>query len=262
MKLMVLTFVLVSSFLSGKNSWAQEEAAVINMPTTGKGCLVNLNKKSLGLDPQCRCIKLNNCFRFPAAKTSHALVGLTDKNGNAVHTQKFKSQLTESTNVFNQIMALKARGINSGSEIKELYKKLDSLNRDVRKDLLTRHASYFTKAKNQYRNDLKKENARQEKMRLQISEFVKKPQSVANVRNSTSPSKPALSNAQNPIPVKDSAMPATATVSNAEEVIKQNKLEELSKNLNQMNLDVNEDDSIFDIITKRYIRTYPKLIED
>ncbi len=46
------------------------------------------------------------------------------------------------------------------------------------------------------------------------------------------------------------------------EILEQDKAKEMSKMLEQMDLERTDDDSIFDIITKRYIKTYPNLLND
>lgn len=241
-----------------------------------RGCLVNLNKKSLGIDPACKCKESNICFKFNPVKQSEALLEITEKNGKAVYSQNFKNKSRESTNTFNQIIALKAQGKGSSSEIKELYKKLDKLNTEVRKNLLTGHGKYFDQIKSKYKKQLIQTKEREAKLKERIAKYLDNPKSqIDSIKNSLATSAPLSTEKQ--------AADATAKVQNAavskvsenqiskntvtgssynSEILEQEKIKELTKQLGRMDLERKDEDSIFDILTKRYLKTYPSLIED
>lgn len=249
-----------------------------------RGCLVNLNKKSLGIDPSCKCKETNICFKFNPVKQSEELLGVTEKNGRAVYSQDFKTKSRESASVFNQIIALKAEGKGSSAEIKELYVKLDKLNSAVRKNLLTNHSKHFSQIKSGYQKQLSTASQRETKLKDRIAKYLGDPKSqldsikssiAASSANKTNPA--PSSDTQEPSKEKEvvggtsttssenfnssSAMLANLPVYNSE-ILEQDKAKEMSKMLEQMDLERTDDDSIFDIITKRYIKTYPNLLND
>lgn len=263
-----------------------------------RGCLVNLNKKSLGIDPTCKCKETNICFKFNPVKQSEELLGATDRNGRAIYSQDFKTKSRESANVFNQIIALKAEGKGASPEIKELYVKLDKLNNSVRTSLLSNHSKHFTQIKSNYQKQLNITKQRENKLKDRIAKYLGDPKSQLDSIKSSIAANAAVNAANakttegNADPNKDNnenlqtASGGAASNSNisastqrlsseqqlasslanlpaySSEILEQDKAREMAKMLEQMDLERTEEDSIFDIITKRYIKTYPNLLND
>lgn len=255
-----------------------------------RGCLVNLNKKSLGIDPSCKCKETNICFKFNQVKQSEDLLGITEKNGRSVYSQEFKTKSRESAQVFNQIIALKAEGKGSSTEIKELYVKLDKLNLAVRKNLLTNHSKHFSQIKGNYQKQLTVAKERETKLKDRIAKYLGDPKSqLDSIKSSIAAAAATKTNSTDKAPTNNSQgnqdevsggnlSGISATGSNERmdgstsslvnlpnynsEILEQDKAKEMSKMLEQMDLERTDEDSIFDIITKRYLKTYPNLLND
>lgn len=262
MKILLILISLVSF-----NVFAQETPAV----ESGRGCLINMNNKSLGIDPTCNCLKRKACFKFKPIKQSDALLEVKEKNGKAVYSQNFKNKSRESAAVFSQIMTLKAQGKGSSPEIKDLYVKLDKLNTEVRKNLLATHGKYFSQIKSKYQKQLAETKVREGKLKERIEKYLSNPKSQTDAIKSSlaaAPAAPAADNAvkQEAVVTKPAdnqiAKSSGSNASYNSEILEREKAKEMNKLLDRMDLERKDEDSLFDILSKRYLKTYPNLIDD
>jgi hypothetical protein len=240
------------------------------------GCLVpsKAGSSRMLIDKSCECVATNSCVKRKPQKLSPSLYDGLDVNGKKLFSQVEKTKLNESYDVFNKIMELKSQGLAKSPEIKDLYIKLDKLNYDVRKSMLANHSSDFSALKLSYREEQNNRKKRNERtlhrlgMSLKNESITTQSKKLEKVSSSNSLKDPNVSEE-----TKDfDQVSGSSNQQNGErsersaEKVSQNSAETEAKktillNLNPKKLERNEDDSLFDIITKSYQRSaYPILL--
>lgn len=223
------------------------------------GCLSPGGAGKMLVDKNCECLKSNSCIKFKPKTFKPNYYDTTDNNGNRVFSNEEKVKLKESYDVFYKIMDLKASGLSDSDEIKELYIKLDKLNLDVRKSLLKNHAADYTEIKKGYQKGQEDRKKSKKKLAEKITDLINNTKTSVASHSDSENSKTtntAIHTSIGSVSAKNSFVPNTSVITeNSEDKA------HILKNLNPDKLNRKEDDSLFDIITKSYMRSaYPKLL--
>lgn len=247
LKSLALIFSLTAAIASGSDE---------------SGCLVKAGK-SLKLDEKCSCLQSQSCVKFKKFSADENLLNQNDSRGRGVFTNNEKAKMRDSLKVYDQVIKLRLAGKANSDEIKELYKELDTLNREVRSSFLKTQGRYLDKSKSAYRKSLS-----------QLGN-----QKLANLKTSTDSlnnkvdmtqfqQQLAEEKTKNPVKVeavkKELSKEQLALVreKNAETLKTEIENETILNNIKPERLERSDSDSLFDIITKSYMKSaYPKLLK-
>lgn len=229
-----------------------------------KGCLAPAGKKMI-IDKYCDCAATNSCVKFKPRKISENYYNSTDANGGRIYTNEERAKLKESYDIFYKIMDLKASGLSQSDEIKTLYVKLDKLNYDVRKSLFQNHASDYTEMKATYKKDLETRGKRNKKFSEKIRALIStnyKPFAMSTPKpESTAATKEATKEAPKTEPVSEMAQTNTPLSIEHTSGKTTEEINFMLKSIKPEKLNREESDSLFEIISKSYVRTaYPILL--
>lgn len=208
------------------------------------------------VDERCQCLQKNNCAKYsPLNLNDNLYKKSTDKNGKPIFNNDEQTKMKKSLELFNKIVELKSQGKGKSEEVKSLYVQLDKLNYDVRKSMLTLHAEVLAPSKAKYKANLEEQKKKNEKLREKIADYLKN----GSIRTPILVSKQPETTA----PTKTLETKKAVKEARKEESTAKVEKEEILKNINPEKLKREEDDSLFDIVTKTYKRTaYPVLLGD
>ncbi len=238
-----------------------------NIFAEDSGCITG-NIKGLKLDPNCECLKTNSCQSFKKFQVSNDFYEQTDEKGKKVFDQEMKKNLNQSHEVFSKIMNLKANGKANSKQIKALYVELDKLNAQTRINILKNNSKYFDKSIKSYEQLLKENKSKKAERRKRFAKELNinlvpasSEKTIAKEVTPVSPTAPAPEVKK----VERKAINQAVIASFKEEDKLKNENADnqvILDELKNANLDVKEDDSLFNIITKRYMKSaYPQLLK-
>ncbi len=254
MKKYIALFLFVSSFSAQAAS----------------GCLVRAGKK-MQLDPKCKCLETKTCATPEKLKYSKKFFEAKKPNNTPLFSEKEKVAYEKSYKLFNQIMELKAKGQGDSQEIKKLYFELDKTNSEISILLHKNHPEIMKDFKKRYEVKSKARQEQRKKTDLAIKEFLssngKKPlaqnatnaspvpaQAVAPVKAKTTPPVATGASSIAPAPAANESAVAETGGLSAEDK------KEILRKLNKEKLEVTQEDSLFEIISKTYKgKAYKKL---
>lgn len=243
-------------------------------PEDLSGCLVSDGKKLI-TDATCLCSKKKECASFEKINFKSDFFNGRDEKNKALFPEKLKDSYKEADNLFNKVIELKAAGKGHSDEIKEVYLKLDKTNNSIRKQLIKAQPAFMERAKKNY---LEKLNARQlqaENIENHLKSFMSGSNSKFVASNGSSSSSSGEIN--NPAPVARAVRAVkkavAAQVNNSEastlssvdgakkEEVSSSEKEFILKHMDNKWYEVNQDDSLFDIVSKTYKkRAYKTLL--
>ncbi|MBC7539667.1 MAG: hypothetical protein H7281_12665 [Bacteriovorax sp.] len=227
------------------------------------GCLVRVGN-SLKIDERCACLQSQSCAKLKTFKPDEAVLTQRDSNGRDLFNNNEKLKMRESFKVYDQIIKMRLAGKANSDEIKDLYRKLDKLNKEVRTSFLKTQAKYLEKSKTAYKKNLSQ--IREQKivnLKLATDSLNNK---VDMATLNFPPAEEKLAKpAKKEIERKESQSQAKAA-DVSEKVIEASKTEAeheaILSSLKPEKLERKDNDSLFDIITKSYMRSaYPKLLK-
>ena len=229
------------------------------MASEPNGCLSPGGAGKMLVDKNCECLKSDSCINFKPKTFKSNYYDITDKNGNKVFKTEEKTKLKESYDVFYKIMDLKAKGLSDSDEIKELYIKLDKLNLDVRKSLLKNHAADYTEIKKGYQKGQEDRKKAKKILAEKISNMIKNTKKNLEKSPESEKIKSKEISVNTTLGIVNEKAHYVPTEHNISE--KSEEKAQILKSLNPEKLNRNENDSLFDIITKSYMRSgYPRLL--
>jgi|GEM_PF-741876 len=233
------------------------------------GCLTG-SIKGLKLDPNCECLKTKSCQSFKNFKVSNDFLEQKDLDGKNIFSHDIKKSLKLSHEVFSKIMILKANGKANSNQIKVLYVELDRLNAETRMNLLKDNSKLFSKTiegYNQLLKDTKIKNTERRKKMAKELNYDLKPTLASPPRQpetKTAPEPQILVEKIEKQKVQQNFNHAVISTYKDEDRVKNENAENqvILDQLKNANLEVNEEDSLFNIITKRYMKSaYPQLLD-
>lgn len=241
MKIYIALFTLIASFSAQAAS----------------GCLVRAGKK-MQIDPKCKCLETKTCAAPEKLKYSKKFFDAKKPNNTPLFSDKEKVAYEKSYKLFNQIMELKAQGKGDSNEIKKIYFELDKVNNELSVLLHKNHPEVMNNFKKRYAEKSKARKEQREKTDKAIKDFLASNGSKP-IAGQSSPAMPAASKQVEPLKEKEPAVvvaPVAATIhenppTRADGLSDDDKKEILRK-LSKEELNVKEDDSLFEIISKTY----------
>lgn len=229
------------------------------------GCLVRAGKK-MQLDPKCKCLETKTCAAPEKLKYSKKFFEAKKPNNTPLFSEKEKVAYEKSYKLFNQIMELKAKGQGDSEEIKKLYFELDKTNSEISVLLHKNHPEVMKDFKKRYEVKSKARQEKRKKTDLAIKEFLASNGTKTMAKTSTEPfpTKPAAepAKAKTPAPEKASSVVTTPVAESSVETegLSAEDKKEILRKLNKEKLEVTEEDSLFEIISKTYKgKAYKKL---
>ncbi len=233
--------------------------------TPPQGCLVKSQKKIL-LDPSCKCLEKKLCATPAKIEYNEKNFSRKESNGKSTYSEQEKKMHKESYEVYNKIMALKSQGKGDSPEIKEYYFKLASLDSAI----LASYKKNHPLAHNLIQNAQKKAQVKTSQKLKNIQKAIRE--------NKESPTKenPKLASIDKNINIeqKESPLPtekanntsapkeAQVTLSKNDNQLSNEDKKNILQNLKSSEYNVKEEDSLFDIISKKYKdKAYKVLLE-
>jgi len=226
------------------------------------GCLIR-SGKSLKLDENCACLQNQSCVKFKKFTADETLLNQTDSRGRGLFTNNEKSKMRDSFKVYDQIIKLRLAGKANSDEIKDLYKELDTLNKDVRSSFLKTQGRYLDKSKSVYRKSLN-QLSDQKLANLKVAtDSVNDKVDLSKFRSVVAEEEKSKKAVKVESAKKESrAQQVAVSEKNAETLKTDIENEMILKNIKPEKLERGESDSLFDIITKSYMKSaYPKLLK-
>ncbi len=231
-------------------------AAIADEPA---GCLIASGKK-VRIDTKCKCLDTKSCLSPKKFAAGKAFFEATDAKNKKLFSEKEKQAYTESFKLVNIIMELNSQGKGNSEEIRKHYIALDKINSEISIMLFKNHPETMKVIGKSY----KEQSALRKEKRLRMEE-----RALLFVSNKSST---ALSK----LPVGSSLTTAATTtgsgtstnsllkphekgaVMNSASMIK--RVDEMSddeksfilKNIHEKDNKIQENDSLFDIISKTY----------
>ena len=225
------------------------------------GCLVYEGKR-MKIDPTCKCVETKSCAKPVKLTYDKKFFDTKKPNNKPVFSAKEKAAFEKYYSLFNQIMELKSVGKGDSPEIKSLYFDLDKLNSEISILLHANQPEVMKNAKKRYTEQSKKRALKRAETEKAIRKFLQSkeglplaksvPQPVVKeLKSQVAEKKPVVS----PAPV---VVGQNSTV--ASERFSEDEKKDIVKKLNSENLEIKEDDTLFDIISKTYKgKAYKKL---
>jgi len=244
--------VIVALFCSVSSLWAADES----------GCLVRVGK-SLKLDENCSCLQSQSCVKFKKFTADESLLNQADSRGRGLFTNNEKSKMRDSMKVYDQIIKLRLAGKANSDEIKDLYKELDTLNKDVRSSFLKTQGRYLDKSKSVYRKQLG-QLSDQKLANLKVAtDTVNEKVDLSKLRPMAEEEKSKKTIKADNIKKEGRVQQVAISPAKSAETLKTDiENEMILKNIKPEKLERGESDSLFDIITKSYMKSaYPKLLK-
>ena len=228
----------------------------------GTGCLVYEGKR-MKIDPTCKCVEKNACAKPVKLKYDTKFFETKKPNNKPVFSAKEKAAFEKYYGLFNQIMELKSVGKGDSPEIKALYFDLDKLNSEISILLHTNQPEVMKNAKKRYTEQSKKRALKRAETDNAIRKFL---QSKDGIPLAKSVPQPAVKELKSQVAEKkpvSSPAPVAVVGQNpvaSGERFSDDEKKDIVKKLNNENLEIKEDDSLFDIISKTYKgKAYKKL---
>ena len=227
-----------------------------NVSADDSGCLIKVGT-GLKLDEKCSCLQSKSCAKIKTFKADENFLNQADSRSRPLFNSNEKSKMRESMKVYDQIVKLRLAGKSNSDEIKSLYKSLDTLNRDLRSSFLKTQSKYLDNSKTVYKKNLKKLKEQKLSTLKLVTDNLDKKIDAIPVKN--------FIEAKNPPPVEKARQEEVQQVyiasprSNHEYNFDN---EAILKNLKPERLQREETDTLFEIITKTYMRSaYPQLLD-
>ena len=260
----ILMLVLLACFQSF-NIYAQEAPS---------GCIVR-NGKKINVDVNCKCLDSKTCLTPKKLEYNAGFFDSVDKSGNGVFSSKEKALFKKTYELTSQINNLKAIGKGDSSEVKDLYFDLATVNSELSVELYKNKNIDNKKIQNSYANVVKNKKNKDAKRLKNINSYLSQGKSSLSKTSDSAPvSKEQAptenirpvenNNSSNQIAHKSSFSPedsSTTQVAKSNDLSNEDK-KNILKNLHKQDLEVKEEDSLFEIITKAYKgRAYKRLLE-
>jgi hypothetical protein len=260
----ILMFVLSACFLSF-NVYAQEAPS---------GCIVK-NGKKINVDVNCKCLESKTCLTPKKLEYNAGFFDSVDKSGNSVFSSKEKALFKKTYELTSQLNNLKSIGKGDSSEAKDLYFDLAKVNSELSIELYKNKNIDNKKIQSSYANVVKNKKNKDAKRLKNINSYLSKSQSSLSKAGDSAQAPKDLPPAGNINPVEKNngsnqtvqKSPLSSEDSSTIQTAKTNDLtnedkKNILKNLHKQDLEVNEEDSLFEIITKAYKgKAYKRLLE-
>lgn len=231
------------------------------------GCLVRTKTKVV-IDPACKCLETKSCAKQGKLQYSKKFFDAKNADGKAIFSAQEKAAYEKSYKLLNEINELKSQGKGSSAEIKKVYFELDKVNSEISILLHKNHPDFMAKQKKRYVEKSKQRKEQSLKREKAIKDF------LAKEKNSLGAQQPALKPSQ-PVEQKPKSIvtqapeavvaPAQVPIKDAQaktDTLSDDDKKEILRKLNKEKLEVTEEDSLFDIISKTYKgKAYQKLWE-
>lgn len=251
LKTILLFSTMVLSFTSLQ--WASAEEP-------RQGCLVKTKNKVL-LDPECKCLEKKLCAAPVKILYKEENFSRRDPvTGHDVYSDKEKQLHKDSYETYNKIMLLKSQGLGDSAEIKEHYAKLNKLDQAILESYKKNHPVAHKLIMSSKEKAVKK-LAKKLKVKPESVSYAPAPESTPSEKlaDSKKVEKVQEVKAIEPAPVEVKAARAVAHENNLSKEDKKN----IINNIKSGDYEKNEDDSLFDIISKTYKgKAYKKLLEE
>ena len=240
LKIYIALFTLITSFSAQAAS----------------GCLVRAGKK-MQIDPKCKCLETKTCATPEKLKYSKKFFDAKKPNNTPLFSDKEKVAYEKSYKLFNQIMELKAQGKGDSNEIKKIYFELDKVNSELSILLHKNHPEVMNNFKKRYAEKSKARKEQREKTEKAIKDFLAS-NGAKPIAGQASPAQPVASKQTEPLKVKEPAVNAAPVVATTPESapktdgLSDEDKKDILRKLNKEELNVKEDDSLFEIISKTY----------
>ena len=224
------------------------------------GCMVYDGKKLIP-DVKCLCVATNQCAKFKQIDYSPTFFNSVDVSGKAVFSEKLKKSYKDSYSLYNEVVSLKANGQGNTPEIKALYKKLDKVNQEIRTELIKTKPEFMAKKKKIYEKAMEDRKLSSDEIKKNMQDFATASGSAINSKpRASSVKKAAAVEAPKKVPASAEGVVASKNAPKKEDAPDTDK-EFMLKSVDREKYEVNQDDSLFDIITKTYKkRAYKKLL--
>lgn len=231
------------------------------------GCLVRAKDKVV-VDPKCKCLETKSCATQGKLNYSKKFFDAKKPNGTALFSEKEKVAYEKSYKLLNQIYELKSQGKADSPEIKKVYFELDKVNNEISILLHKNHPAFMAKQKKRYAEKSKQRKEQNAKRDKAIKEFLATKGKAPLAQQPTPAAKEieSIKNKPAPLPsVATEVSPARKQEAPQESLAKTDGLsdddkKDILRKLNKEQLEVTEDDSLFDIISKTYKgKAYKKL---
>ncbi len=237
----------------------------VTLAEDSSGCLVRMGKKIV-VDPQCKCVEKKLCVTPKKLVASKKFFDTKDANDKKIFSDQEKKAYEETYKLMNQIMELKAQGKGNSPEIKKHYFQLDKVNSELAILLHKNHPKVMASATKRNSEKSKARKERNIQREAKIKAFLENQQGVTPNSKLAAKSEPEIKKDNKP--TGDVIAPAvSATVTPQVEVkageLSQSEKKFILQNVKKETYDSNEDDSLFEIISKTYKKNaYPKLLEE
>lgn len=229
------------------------------------GCLV-LAKDKVVVDPKCKCLETKSCATQGKLSYSKKFFDAKKPNGTALFSEKEKVAYEKSYKLLNQIYELKSQGKGDSPEIKKVYFELDKVNNEISILLHKNHPDFMAKQKKRYVEKSKQRKEQSAKRDKAIKEFLasqgKKPlaQQLPVAKPAEAAKSKVVSQPAAPVPETTQKAVAAQDVNAKVDGLSDDDKKDILRKLNKEQLEVTEDDSLFDIISKTYKgKAYKKL---
>lgn len=250
----VTRFILVCSLFNIVNG-------VLAAESTG-GCLVRTQEKTL-FDPTCKCLEKKLCASPTKIKYKEESFARKNSKGMSIYPEKEKKLHKDSYEVYNKIIELKSQGKGDSQEAKGYYLKLTKLNSAILESYKKNHPHAEKVIQNSQEKARKKISQKLKQREKTILDEMKK--SVGYDIASTD-LKEKVENIQHQlnhevIPKKNinPALVSQSETDNRRLSSEDRKI--ILKSLKPSDYNKDQDDSIFDIISKTYkSRAYKELL--
>lgn len=224
------------------------------------GCLVKTKNKVL-FDPQCKCLEKKLCASPTKIVYKDSNFSQKNVDGKFLYSDKEKKIHKDSYESYNKIMELKSQGKGDSEEIKEHYMKLAKLNAEVFESYKKNHPDTHKLIVNANERAKKRISEKQAKRMKGMPTIDTNSLAEASPTKIEEGKKIVVPTAQ---VVRSEASSSPASVSNpviGREQLSNEDKKHILKNIKYSDKERNNEDSIFDIISKKYVnRAYKDLL--
>ena len=228
--------------------------SIVTLAGDLSGCLVYDGKKLI-TDVNCACVTSNSCAKFQKLKFDSDFFNSKDKKDKNLFPENLKNSYKASYEQYNKIIELKSQGKGNSEEIKEYYQKLDKTNGEVRQQLIKAQPLFMAKKRLEYAAFLEKKKLSADKIAENIQNFVSGSSTQKlNLSKSTlsSPAHNSSSSMNSELGVKSSKFSVSLQEQKTSDSSEENKY--ILRNLKAEKYQVDDQDSLFDVISKTYFK--------
>lgn len=235
-----------------------------------RGCLIRVDKK-IRVDVKCECIQKKNCLKPKKFEYSTKFFDSKDVKNKPVFSEKEKKLFKETYDLTNKLNDLKAVGKGDTKEAKSLYFKLDKVNTDLSIELYKNKNNNIKEITKKYAAISKKKKEKDQKRLKEIKAYLAtnkvEPILASPVKSGQSQvvvgkEKIKIEQAQPVNSKQESTNVAPPPIAKDSSGLSNEDKANILNSIKSKDLEVHENDSLFDIVSKAYKgKAYKKLLE-